>query len=246
MNIPDPKYPNSAGRLLALLEILKPNQAAGSQLIPIFLGEKVPQNKRQLSLAGVKAITKLHIMYAEFLQDLATASIGDEEKSVLVKGLTSLENMMYPQSVGESIRPISEAEKALLEVCATRLQKENVIEKEDIKKILESVQVLKDEIDKLPSDATLRTVLLELTRLSEDSINRFNIYGSKGLKRAFKDMLAEVAEIYLQEQEDVSAIRDSTAWENTVKHIKLFDSIASKAMKYRPLLEKTTQFFIEN
>ncbi len=231
------QYPNSAGRLLIILNQLKPNQAAGGQLIPLMFGSAKTNEPKSI---GLKSLLELHILYAEFIPDLDDADIPNTEKNVLVKGLSSLESMMYPSSVGEGMRGVTEAEKALLEVCATRLPKEKVIDDEDLVKVQESIQTLKKSISELPPESILRNVLLELIRLSEDSINRFNIYGAKGLKKAFKSMLAEVAEIYMQNDEDVSDIKDSDAWGNALKHLKLFDFVASKAMQYSPLLERTT------
>jgi len=239
-----PKYPNSAGRLLAILESLQQNQQYGNQLIPLLLGEAAPKDGKDLSLAGVKAITELHKLYADFLQDLANADMSDEEKAVLENGLSSLGNLMYPQAINQNIRQVSEAEKALLEVCATRLPKEAVIDNGDMELIQESIKKLKESVKELSTTSILRTILLELIRLSEDSINRYNIYGSKGLKAAFKSMLSEVAEVYLQNEENESDIKNSSGWKRAVEHIRLFDSVASKTMKYKPLLEKAGQFLI--
>jgi len=239
-----PKYHNSAGRLLALLESLKPNQPVVNQLGPLFFDEPVTNKIPQKSLLGIKSITQLHILYANFVEDLEKAEIGDDEKAVLIKGLASLTSLMYPTNLDQSMRPVNEAEKALLEVCATRLPRENIIETEDIDIILASIQELKSLVIDLPPKSVLKTILLELIRLSEDSINRFNIYGGKGLKAAFKGMLAEVAELYLQDEEDVSEIRDTKDWDKVTKHLKTMDKIAAKVMKYKPLIEKTSNFLL--
>jgi len=244
MTKPQPRYPNSAGRLLAILEEIQSGKPAAQQLVPMIFGEQAPNEDKDLSIQGVKAITELHIIYATFLQDLADSNMGDDERTVIEKGLSSLENLMYPIALNEGLREVSEAEKALLEVCATRLPKENTIDEVDLDKINESIRSLKDAIKELDNQPTLKNILLELTRLSEDSINRFNIYGANGLKKAFKSMLSEVSEIYLQDIEDISEIKDNPAWDKAVKHLKLFDSIAAKAMKYRPLLEKASQYFL--
>ncbi len=238
----NPKYPNSAGRLLAILEGLKPQGTLTQQLLPLIFDRQMPGNAHEQSIENIKVLTELHIMYVEFLQDLANADIPDDEKSVLEKGLVSLATLMYPAASNQGARVVSESEKALLEVCATRLPKENVLEDSDIENIRESISLLRETIEELPDASILRNILLELARLSEDSINRFNIYGAKGVKKAFKDMLAEVAEIYLQDEEDVSDIKSTPAWDKAIKHIKLFDSVAAKAMKYKPLLEKASQY----
>jgi len=246
MNKPEPKYPNSAGRLLAILEAIQSGKPVAQQLVPILFWEEAPSNEKDISLQGVKAVTELHILYATFLQDLADSNMSKEERTVLEKGLSSLENLLYPIALNQGLREVSEAEKALLEVCATRLPKENIIDETDFENIKESIQSLRTAISELDNHPTLKNILLELARLSEDSINRFNIYGAEGLKKAFKNMLAEVAEVYLQDDEDIVEIKENPAWDKAVKHLKLFDSVAAKAMKYRPLIEKASQYFIGN
>ncbi len=244
MNETKPKYSNSAGRLLAILETLKQNQSAAQQLVPIMLGKSEPKDNKIVAIDGIKVVIELQKMYLEFLEDLDNADIGEEERSVLIKGLSSLDTLIFIHAVNQGMRQATESEKALLEVCATRLPKENNINDNDTKKIKESIDELRGAIDKLPNDSVLRQMLLELARISEDAINRFHIYGAKGLKRAFKEMLSEVSEIYIQEEENVTEIKGSTAWKKIVEHLKLFDSIAAKGMKYRPLLEKASQYLL--
>ena len=54
------KYPNSARRLLAILEELKPNQPVISQLAPLFFSNSPNiQDIKQKSLLGIKAIAQL-------------------------------------------------------------------------------------------------------------------------------------------------------------------------------------------
>jgi hypothetical protein len=239
-----PRYPNSAGRLLAVLESIKPNQQYIVQLGSLFFDEKPTKDPAQLALLSIKSLSQLHTIYAEFIQDLSDADIPDEEKNVLIKGTASLATMMYPNTAHTNMRAVNEAEKALLEVCATRLPKENIIEPDDLELIFQSISELKQCVSELKSGSILKTILLELIRLSEDAINRFNIYGAKGLKKAFKNMLAEVAEIYLQDDEDLSEIKDSNSWKKASEHLKKFDSVAAKAMKYKPLIEKASGFFL--
>jgi replicative superfamily II helicase len=238
------KYANSAGRLLAIIEGLKANLTIVDQLVPVMLDKTPSKDNKIIVIDGLKVSIELQKMYLDFLRDLENADISEEERAVLKKGLSSLDSLIFLQGVNQSMRVATESEKALLEVCATRLPKENIINEDDLNNIKESVTILRDAINELPHGSVLRQMLLELARLSEDAINRFHIYGAKGLKSAFKDMLAEVSEIYLQEEEDVEEIKESTAWKSIVDHLKLFDSIAAKTMKYRPLLEKASQYLI--
>ncbi len=114
------KYQNSAGRLLTILQNLQEGQGLAQQLVPMMFGDKAPDDPKGISLNGVKALTELHKLYATFLQDLVEADMGDDERAVLQNGLTTLESLMYPSALNQASRKIEEAEKALLEVCATQ------------------------------------------------------------------------------------------------------------------------------
>ena len=240
----EPKYLNSAGRLLAILQCINDGQSVSDQLIPLVFGEHPGNDQKRVSSLGVKAITELHILYANFLDDLASADMEDEERTVLEKGLTSLQSLMYPQALNQGLRAPSDAEKALLEVCATRFSRENPVADEDIDCIRESISYLREQVDICAKNLVLRKILLEIIRLSEDSINRYHIYGAEGLKKAFKGMLSEVAEIYMQDENAQSEIRNSSAWNKAVEHLKLFDTVASKTMEYQPLIETASQFLL--
>lgn len=240
------KFRNSAGRLLSLLNSLDHGQGLGQQLIPVFLAKKIPTESKDISIEGARAISELHTLYAKVLEDLATADMNEDERNVLVRGLVQLQNMMYPHTITQPPRQVSQAELALLEMLAAKLPREPEIGSKDFDSIKESIEALKEAVNESPLDGVLRIVLLELIRLSEDAINRYHIYGAQGLKKAFKGMLAEVAEIYIQEDLSVEEVTQSSVWKKAVAHIKLFDKVAAKLMQYGPVLEKASKLLIGN
>ena len=241
----EPKYPNSAGRLLAVLDSLEHNKPFSDQLAVIILGRSAIKNEKDKLLQGLKAVGELHKLYVTFLEDLDNTNMTEDERSVLINGLASLYEIIYPNpaKITGNIRRITDAEKALLEVCATRIENESVITEEDLSKIRQSIDGLRESATSLPKHSVLREVILELARLSDDAVNRFNIYGARGLKYAFKNMLAEVAEVYMHE-ETKEELKDNTTWDKAVKHIKLVDAIAGKVMKYQPLLEQMSGYLL--
>ena len=75
-------------------------------------------------------------------------------------------------------------------------------------------------------------------------MDQYTIHGARGFKDAFKKMLAELMEVYLDEGSQVSK---KSWWKKAVGHAKLFDGVAAKLMKYKPLLENAGKIFmIEN
>ena len=86
MQLPEPKYRNSAGRLLAILTTFEGKSSWLEHISTMFLG--VGQEKRTLQHDKVKltfaGLSELHGLYDEFLSDMHTVDISEEERKVLV------------------------------------------------------------------------------------------------------------------------------------------------------------------
>jgi|GEM_PF-2429914 len=94
MPLKEPEYQNSAGRLLALLTSIKKSQPLIEE-VPKLLGEKVsePQQKQQLTLSF---LMDMHRVYLEFRQDMFDADVNDQQRDVLLSGLSSIQQSLYP------------------------------------------------------------------------------------------------------------------------------------------------------
>lgn len=237
MALPEPAYQNSAGRLLAILTSL-PNNAAYIEAIPNLFGKdsKKPQEKQQACLAG---LLDLHNLYVEFQQDMQDVQIPEQQRAVLLKGLAGLSQVFYPIQMNTAFRSPTDAEKSLLEVCATILSQEPVLQKDDIKAIRDSIVALRALVEDANISPTIRKVLLDLIRMSEDAISRFSIHGARGLRKAYKAMLAEALDTCASvstvgEREELTK---SNAWAAIVKHLKIIDTVASRLLKYTPVIE---------
>lgn len=226
---------NSAGRLLNLLE-----QLEGKTVVPHLLVATRKVNpgavKAMPKIESIKAISELHNVYFKFVEDLENSSLTEEQQAEFTKGLNSLSDIACPTALNQTFRKLSEPERALLRVVATLLKKENVIDNDEFNEIIDKLGELKSLIKSLPNDHILRPMLLELIRLGTDAIDRYDIYGAEGLKKAFKGMLSEVAELQMKNGEATSEIRKTKEWEDTISYITLFDKVASKALQYYPVL----------
>ena len=242
--MPTPKFQNSAGRLLALLGSIPSNKPL-LEIAPSLLGIKA-DSTQQKTQATLLLLMELHKVYLEFREDMFETNVNEEQRDVMLSGLASLEQSLYPTQIGGPMRAATEAEISLLKVCATFIDQEEPITEDEIKKIRQSITTLREIVEKGAISPTLRKALLELIRLSEEAISRFNIYGARGLRRAFKAMLADAAELYgmTDSNGEREEFRKSETWKAVVQHLKVVDTVASKLLKYKPILEYASQLLI--
>src|SRR6266516_2178939 len=137
MPIPEPVYQNSAGRLLAVLNAMTNGNAYVAEVPKIFGTEPTSEDQRQqVCLAG---LMEIHKLYLEFYEDMLEAQITEPQRKVLLSGLGSLRQSIYPIQLNAGYRAPTDAEKSLLEVCATILAQDSTLEKDDIAAIRESI-----------------------------------------------------------------------------------------------------------
>lgn len=230
MPLKEPEYRNSAGRLLVLLDYLAPRGLLDAVQDLYEVKSKQHHHKQK---ATVDFLGDLHQLYQDFQQDMREVEMSDQQRKVLLDGLTQVEVMLYPLELGNKIRSITGAERSLLTVCAAFIEQEGECTKDDLDEIRTSIGELRTQVESGDISPTLRKVLLELIRLAEDAISRYAIRGARGLKRAFKAMVGEVAELYGMADPEV---KKSKAWSAITKLLTTVDSVASKLLKYRRLI----------
>jgi len=244
MALPDPAYQNSAGRLLAILTAM-PNGVSYLDAVPKLFGTvgKTTEENQQACLVG---LLEIHKLYVECRQDLLDPNINEQLRKVILAGLTGLHQTIYPITLNNGLRAPTEAEKSLLEVAATTISQEVGLREDDIAKIRKSVTDLRTLVEDAEISPTIRKVLLDLIRMSEDAISRFNIHGARGLRKAFKGMLAEATEIYglASGEGEREGLKKSNAWAAILNTLKTFDEVSSRMLKYKPMLEYVSQLLL--
>ena len=245
MALPEPAYQNSAGRLLAILNASPAGQSYLDFIPKLFDGipGKTLEENQQACLSG---LMEIHKLYLEFRQDMFDAEISEQQRKVVLSGLASLQQSIYPVQLNSGYRAPTEAEKSLLEVAATIIPQEAELQRDDIEKIRESVTALRALVEDAKIPPTIRKVLLDLIRISENAISRYNIHGARGLRKAFKEMLAEAAMSYglASGEGEREVLKKSGAWAAMVRTLKAFDETASRLLKYKPLLESASQLLL--
>jgi len=122
------------------------------------------------------------------------------------------------------------------------LPEEQELLDDDKNKILESIERLKQTIDESDLPKSVRIALLEIVRLSRNALDQFNIHGARGFKAAFKRMLSELLEVYLDQGPDT--VKNKSWWNQAFEHVKLIDAVAGRLLKYKPLLESVGRLFL--
>jgi hypothetical protein len=241
--IPPPLYENSAGRLLAILDALSTRNSTekGLQfaelLVKVFYAPPYqPSDPSERSEAAYFALSFLHEIYRGVCEDVVSdPHIKKDTRAVLQRSIVKLRETIFPRNIEAHYRPPADTERSILELCATEFMREDRIGSDDLEKIREAIVGLRVVVDTADISPTLRKSLLELIRLSEDAISRYNIHGARGLRKVFKSMMGEAAEIWQELPPEEKQRND--IWQPIRKLLKVVDNAAAAAMKYKPLLE---------
>lgn len=236
-----PEFNNSAGRLLCLLKKL-PSQSSYFDTIVQFYGYKSNVSPELKGRAYLHFMSLVGRAFDEFIVDVETSqAIPDVTRNIIKEGLSDLINCAYPTSPNNHARKLQDAEVALLRMAASMLATEPTLDQSDIQTIRSSIDELQKCLENSDFKTSARTAILELVRLSRNTIDYYAIHGAKGFKAAFKKMLADLMEIYLHEGN--KATRE-TWWSKAIEHLRKFDRVASTLMKYKPLLEGAQKLFL--
>ena len=226
---------NSAGRLLALLRRLKFDNPL-YLTVPKAFGGPTPADPGAQIILGFRSIRELQEVYEEFVQDMEELYPVKKQTASILAGLRSLEKFIYTPNISTIGQALDESLFALLDVCAKGLPVENEVSEDEFKELRESLAELRAMADRVKP--ALRKVLLELFRLADDAILKYQVRGAAGLNKALKQMWGELAEIWRITPEDSQEQSEKESAITAVKAFILrFDAAVAKAVKYIPLLE---------
>ena len=237
----EPEFNNSAGRLLRLFQMLGSSQSKNHyDTIGAFFAGKQQGSNEFKAKSYLQFMSMLGKAFNDFISDVQTTEkIPEPTKGVILGGINRLLSIAYPMNPTGVPAQLQDAEVALLRMAGSMLDQEPMLEESDTDAIRESIESLRKEIEESDVSKTAKQCMLEVCRLSRNSLDQYTIYGSRGFKDAFKRMLAELMAIYLDEGDE---IKSKSWWRKTVDHAKLFDTVAAKLSKYKPLLESATIF----
>lgn len=247
MKMRPPTTNNSAGRLLAFFESIERSGQLWQILPRLIDPNSSLQNQLLEALPlGYELLGELQSAYEQLLEDLDMPPFIEGEREILLQGLAGLRETIYPVSLGNQFRQPSDAEKALLKVAGSRIPQEGKLTDDETGRIRDSIAELQKLVDKADLPRDLRKALLELIRLSQEALDRFNIRGARGLKSAWKQMVGESMDLFRTISPDKQK-NDPLVLEalKTIReHLVVFDDIAARLMKIQPLLEDAARFLL--
>lgn len=243
-----PQYENSAGRLLAIFSIITDNMTFSA-----WLRDCVPPNPTSIKKHGedvhmfiADSLFEVRRLFEVFWDDLKKApTMGDEQKLLFQKGLFDIYKRLSPSSITGAAPRLNDAQSSILQICASMLPRENGVEVSDLDAIQASVRELQKLVSSGDIGPVLKKSLLELIRLSEDTINRYNLVGARGLKVAFKTMLGEAMNLHGETERARAENKagyeehadDETAWKAIRAHFVVLDKVMVKVGEYLPVME---------
>ena len=237
---PAPEFNNSAGRLLALLQMYQSRSSHFDAIAAFYEGSS--QSNELKARAYIDFMGMVGHAFDEFLADIQTSDkIPDPSRAVITDGIGRLISIAYPIQPQGAPTTLQDAEIALIRMAGSMLDAEPELEESDADAIRTSIDDLRSTLENSEISKSARVAMLELCRLSRNALDQYAIHGARGFKRAFKKMLSELMETYLEEGSEVS---EKPWWKSALGHAKLFDAIAAKLSKYKPLLESASTIFL--
>ena len=238
-----PEFNNSAGRLLVLLQSLKGRGSYYDEVATLY-GENAQAKNDFKAKAYLAYMTLIGDAFEAFIDDIDTSDkIPDGSRIVIKDGLANLVGRAYPISPMNAPPAIPDAEIALLRMAGSMLDAEPDLDESDAESIRKSIDELRALLESSDLSKSARIALLEIVRLSRNAIDHYTMHGARGFKDAFKKMLADLMEVYLQ---DGKKVTNETWWSSAIAHVKKVDAVAARLLKYKPLLESAGKLFLSD
>ncbi|EMI46147.1 hypothetical protein [Rhodopirellula sp. SWK7] len=228
-----PEYNNAAGRILAVLENLQPHSGKNCQLAQLGEAFGVDANWRSVLVAIQDVTDEFSSLCDEIEQfehntakyNLYKKNLPDIEKSI--------ESFTLNMPAKNCVCQISQPGVVALRFIAADLTQDAEPEDNEIEALRSLVNELQAEIEN--SDVFSKSVrewLLDLVRVIRDSIDRFAIRGSRGMRKQFSLLLGELIQNYDIAQKVQE--KKPSVWERFTSAIDLMNKLASLAEHCRP------------
>jgi len=237
------EYTNPAGRLWTILKRISEKQNADLKHLAACFGvpdtwDSVLQSINDLEaefqllegmVAGYKDNQKKHALHS--------SKMGDIKKSLNQLTLNIQTNSYMWNIVPSAI--------VALEFMAADMPEEQGAgpnELEEIRRLCEELRTQIHACDSL--NKTLKEWLLDLVRLMREGIDRYQIRGSRGLRRQFHEMIGSIVDNYDLVKEVKE--KEPTVWQKMGKGVELMlkvSEVGEKATKALGFVSKLVKFF---
>ena len=228
-----PKYNNAAGRILTVLEKLQPHSGKTC---------KLPQLGEALGVDGtwrtvLVAIQDVNDEYSSLCNEIEQFEHNPAKYELYKKNLPDIGKSIHSFSLNmpakSCVCQISQPGVVALRFIAADLTQDAAPEDDEIESLRSLVSELQAEIE--GSDVFSKSVrewLLDLVRVIRDSIDRFAIRGSRGMRKQFSLLLGELIQNYDVAQKVQE--KKPSVWQRFTSAIDMMNKLASLAEHCRP------------
>lgn len=234
-----PVYNNSAGRFLSLVTMYQSNTNYFDKAVTFY----EPSDEKGFRENAFYDFTRLvSSTFEELVTDVKTAdNIPEATRAEIMSGIRSLYSLVYPEHPNAKVRDLQQHEVAAIRFAGSLLEAEQEITESDEQQIRDSIEELRQLVQSSEISKSARVAILELIRLTRNALDQYTIHGARGFKKALKMMLAELMEVHFHEGTETA---NQTWWKRAVRHVRLFDDVTSRLLKYKPLLESATTLLL--
>lgn len=241
LEAPEPSRRNSAGRMLTLLQHLRPDRDYYYYAASMF-NEGLESTNENQSRLYLRFMTMLQKLYYQLLFDIKACSRIDQALEDLLLGrLNSLQLIVFPDNPRANCRNLDAVEFSYLEMASTLLTEEEQVGQGDLDEIVRLVDDLMKELVFAPIDEYVKECIMELARQARHAAEYYRIRGARGFKEAFRRMLGEIDFVLLSQKgnstEKQDWVRNQGWYTPTITLLGKLNELANHVEKLGPVLE---------
>jgi hypothetical protein len=231
-------YKNSAGRMLEVFSRLTPPEGQSSAKfgrLEFANGLGVVDSWTAI----FTAIADLNLEFETFTEDILQIAHNSPKYQLFRSSLPVIQGVLHSIKIdvpanSAQVSVPKEATFALTFI-ADALPQEDAPDENDLRRIRELVNELQGEIESSTEFAqSVREWLLDLVRIIRDSLDRFAIRGSRGMRQQFSTLLGEL----MQNYDTAQKVKEKKpgVWQKFTSAVDLMVKITALAEKWKPAI----------
>lgn len=185
------KYNNTAGRLLAIFEIMLQKGADTDETMAVLAratgGTKGLGQLLERAVSVNDAFTKVKCMIK---------AKEPQRADLLLRGVNSFRPVVSFTGLrapwGEAKREFTKESLYSLELCASLLPKEDEIPEDELQAIADATNELFEQVEKSDIDPILRGWILKLLSEIQESIGNYQIFGAEAFRESMSYLVGEI------------------------------------------------------
>lgn len=229
------EYNNAAGRILSIFEKLSPKSGQSYKLAEFAKAFGVAADWPTILLSYCGIREEYDVLVADIDQIKDNPAKYELYRKNLPDIESSIKSFNFAINGDNATCQISPTGLVALRFIAADLSQDEEASDDDLKTLRQLVSDLQAEIEATDIFSKLmKEWLLDLVRVIRDSVDRYAIRGSKGMRRQFSVLLGELMQNY--DFAEKTKTEKPSIWSKITSAIDIMNKIASLAEKCRPAI----------